>query len=61
MTILVELIGILRRLFTRGRVREFLHVLQAVLVAKEIPVGSPPHSSNTTNRFPVGFSHDRGM
>lgn len=31
-----------------------------VLLTKEIPLGSPPHSSNTTNRFPFDFSHERG-
>lgn len=31
-----------------------------VLLSKEIQCGSPPHSSNTTNRFPLGFSHERG-
>lgn len=32
----------------------------AVLLTKEILVGSPPHSSNTTNRLPLGFSQERG-
>lgn len=35
-------------------------VLYLDLLTREIPVGLPPHSSNTTNKFPLGFSHDRG-
>jgi hypothetical protein len=34
--------------------------LAVVLLTKEIPVGSPPHSSNTAKRFPLGLSHERG-
>lgn len=30
------------------------------LLTKEILVGSPPHSSKMTRRFPVGFSHEIG-
>lgn len=36
------------------------HLFCAVLLTREIPVGSPPCSSNTTNRFPFGCSHERG-
>lgn len=35
-------------------------MLSTSLLTKNIPFGSPPHSSNTTNKLPVGFSHDRG-
>ena len=31
-----------------------------VLLTREIPLGSPPHSSSTTIRFADGFSHERG-
>lgn len=32
-----------------------------LLATKEILVGSPPHSSNTTNEFPLGcFNHEQG-
>jgi hypothetical protein len=32
----------------------------AVLFTREIPLGSPPHSSSTMTRLLVGFSHERG-
>lgn len=34
--------------------------LPVVLLTNEIPVGSPPHSSNTTKRFAVGYSQELG-
>lgn len=36
------------------------HTLSTSLLTRWIPFGSPPHSSNTTNRFPVGFNQERG-
>lgn len=35
--------------------------LSISLWTREIPFGSPPHSSKTTNKFPVGYNHERGM
>lgn len=35
--------------------------LSISLLTREMPFGSPPHSSKTTNKFPVGYNHDRGM
>jgi hypothetical protein len=31
-----------------------------VLVASATPARSPPYSSSSTSRLPLGFSHDRG-
>jgi hypothetical protein len=35
-------------------------IYHVVLVASATPVRSPPYSSSTTSRLPLGFSHDRG-
>lgn len=35
--------------------------LSISLLTRDIPFGSPPHSSKTTNKFPVGYNHERGM
>jgi hypothetical protein len=35
-------------------------LVYVVLLPKEIPLGSPPHSSNTTIKFPFGYSQERG-
>lgn len=47
-------------IFKQSRCLGLLILYYAVLLSKEILVGSPPHSSNTTNRLPLGFSHERG-
>jgi hypothetical protein len=35
-------------------------LVHVVRVARLTPARSPPYSSSTTSRFPLGFSHDRG-